>query len=220
MAECKRFRTIQSCRSEHRQFGRPSLVQKLRKASVPVDHAVTKLHSNTFCSRKPSLLNFQAKQVRFYRSRLFTVHMSGYDVEHDIQDAHPEQPRRRPDLSTFFSTLQLVDTSGSHEPHNPHALPLPRDISAAFRNLANAFEMMRGGTSTSHEQNHNELLQQLVESLMASAENPPEKVDGVSDEFIGQLERIPKKTLNSDQICPICGNAFLEGLPLPIKSAP
>jgi hypothetical protein len=144
--------------------------------------------------------------------------MSGYDVEHNIQESHPETSRRRPDLSTFFSTLELVDTSGSHAPHNPHALPLPRDISAAFRNLANAFEMMRGGTSTSQEQTHNELLQQLVESLMASAENPPEKVEGVSDEFIGQLERIPKKNLKSDQTCPICGNAFLEGSLLCIES--
>ena len=88
-------------------------------------------------------------------------------VEHNIpKDQKPEQARRRPDLSTFFSTVDLVDTSGTRQPQNEHALPLPRDISAAFRNLANAFEMMRGGTGSPSNQNHNELLETLVQSLM------------------------------------------------------
>ncbi|KAK3674025.1 hypothetical protein LTR78_006228 [Recurvomyces mirabilis] len=136
--------------------------------------------------------------------------MSGYDVEHSIPAEKKEQPRRRPDLSTFFGTLDLVDTSGDRQPQNEHALPLPRDISAAFRNLANAFDMMRGGAATAHEQGHNELLEQLVESLMQSAEHPPSEVQGVSDEFIEQLERIPKKSLKEDMSCPICSNPFLE----------
>jgi hypothetical protein len=55
------------------------------------------------------------------------------------------------------------------------------------------------------------LLDQLVEQLMASAEHPPSQVDGVSDEFLEQLERVPKKNLKSEQSCPICSNPFLEG---------
>lgn len=58
---------------------------------------------------------------------------------------------------------------------------------------------------------HSELLDQLVESLMESAEHPPSQVDGVSDEFIEQLERVPKRNLKPDQTCPICSNPFLEG---------
>lgn len=131
-------------------------------------------------------------------------------MEHNIQKVR-EQPRRRPDLSTFFTTLDLVDTSGSRQPQNLHSRPLPRDISAAFRNLANAFEHMRGGTATAHEQQNNDLLASLVESLMESAEHPPTEVNGVSDEFIEQLERVPKNSLRQDQTCPICSNAFLEG---------
>ncbi|KAI7285802.1 hypothetical protein KC345_g1539 [Hortaea werneckii] len=136
--------------------------------------------------------------------------MSDYNVEHNVPKEGPEQPRRRPDLSTFFSTLDLVDTSGDRQPQNAHSLPLPRDISAAFRNLANAFEMMRGGSGASSEQSHNELLETLVESLMQSAEHPPTEVQGVSDEFIEQLDRAPKKSLNAEQSCPICSNPFLE----------
>jgi hypothetical protein len=61
-------------------------------------------------------------------------------VEHDIADqrraaAEEEEPRapRRPDLSTFFSTLELVDTSGDRQPQNVNSVPLPQDISAAVR---------------------------------------------------------------------------------------
>jgi tRNA (cytidine32/guanosine34-2'-O)-methyltransferase len=79
--------------------------------------------------------------------------------------------------------------------------------------LANAFEMMRGGDGNVQPQDgHDELLGRLVESLMESAEHPPSQVEGVSDEFIEQLERVPKKNLKSDMSCPICSNPFLEGM--------
>ncbi|CAK3955439.1 RING finger [Lecanosticta acicola] len=141
--------------------------------------------------------------------------MSGYEVEHNIpKEQQQEPPRRRPDLSTFFSTLDLVDTSGNRQPQNANSLPLPQDISAAFRTLANAFEMMRGGEAAASATNggdaNEELLQRLVESLMNSAEHPPTEVHGVSDEFIEQLERVPKKSLREDQSCPICANPFLD----------
>lgn len=90
---------------------------------------------------------------------------------------------------------------------------MPRDISAAFRNLANAFEMMRGGEPVDSSAGvHDDLLGQLVASLIDSAEHPPAEVEGVSDEFIEQLERVPKKSLKADMSCPICANPFLEGM--------
>lgn len=141
-------------------------------------------------------------------------------VEHNIKAPAPSNghPPRRPDLSTFFSTLDLVDTSGSRQPQNAHSLPLPRDISAAFRNLANAFEMMRGGhEGASAGDGHDELLETLVQSLMQNAEQPPTEVEGVSDEFIEQLERVPKKMLKADMSCPICANPFLEGTLSPCR---
>lgn len=90
---------------------------------------------------------------------------------------------------------------------------MPRDISAAFRNLANAYEMMRASDGNVEPSNsQDELLGRLVASLMESAEDPPAEVEGVSDEFIEQLERVPKKKLREDMSCPICGNPFLEGM--------
>lgn len=128
-------------------------------------------------------------------------------VEHNIptNQQPQEQPLRRPDLSTFFSALDQVDTSGDRQPQNAHSLPLPGDISAAFRLLANAFETMRGGGNA-----HDELMDRLVESLMDSAERPPTEVEGVSDEFIAGLERVGKKELTQDMSCPICSNPFLD----------
>lgn len=133
-------------------------------------------------------------------------------VEHNIaKEQEQEQPRRRPDLSTFFSTLDLVDTSGTRRPQNAHSLPLPQDVSAAFRTLANAFEMMRGGNSQEEGGSNEQLIETLVQSLMDSAEHPPSEVKGVSDEFLEGLERVPKKSLKKEQSCPICANAFLDG---------
>jgi hypothetical protein len=50
----------------------------------------------------------------------------------------------------------------------------------------------------------------MVEELMQESENPPREVKGVSDEFLAQLDRVPKSSLK-DKDCPICGNPFLEG---------
>ncbi|KAI5369801.1 Putative Zinc finger, RING-type [Septoria linicola] len=138
--------------------------------------------------------------------------MSGYHVEHGIKEETQQKAehRRRPDLSTFFSTLDVVDTSGSRQPQNANSLPHPSDISAAYRTLANAFEMMRG--SGSSQDPHSDLMESLIESLMSTAEHPPTKVAGVSDEFIAQLERVDKTELQkkADGTCPICSNPFLE----------
>ncbi|EME89365.1 uncharacterized protein MYCFIDRAFT_62991 [Pseudocercospora fijiensis CIRAD86] len=142
--------------------------------------------------------------------------MSGYEVEHDnatgVEHAQKQEARRRPDLSTFFSTLDVVDTSGSRRPQNANSLPLPQDVSAAFRTLANAFSMMRGPETDRSADSNSELIGSLIESLMASADHPPSHVEGVPDEFIEQLERVPKKTLEKtpDTSCPICAQNFLD----------
>lgn len=75
--------------------------------------------------------------------------------------------------------------------------------------------MMRSqeGGVPQQQDSHDELLGRLVQTLMESAEHPPSEVQGVSDEFIEQLERVPKKSLKEDMSCPICSNAFLDGMP-------
>lgn len=125
------------------------------------------------------------------RSLILTTHLqaanSPFQVEHSIpappppSATTPQRAPRRPDLSTFFSTLELVDTSGEHRSHNnSHAVPVPGDISAAFRTLADAFERMRQDNGG----DENGLLQSLVESLMGDAESPPREVQGVPDSFL------------------------------------
>ncbi|KAI9702897.1 MAG: hypothetical protein M1836_008111 [Candelina mexicana] len=107
--------------------------------------------------------------------------MASYEVEHDIPSApprnHSDRPRR-PDLSTFFSALEHVDTSGEQRAHhNNYAIPAPGDISAVFRTLAEALEVMREG-------NENDVVQTMLDSLTAQAERPPKEVQGVSQSFL------------------------------------
>lgn len=72
--------------------------------------------------------------------------------------------------------------------------------------------MMRGPEVPDSHDASSELIGSLIDSLMASAEHPPSQVEGVSDEFIEQLERVPKKILEKspDNSCPICANPFLD----------
>ncbi|KAI4251161.1 MAG: hypothetical protein LQ352_005023 [Teloschistes flavicans] len=99
-----------------------------------------------------------------------------YEVEHNIpkNEQTASQHTRRPDLSTFFSNLELVNTSNTQ---NSNATPMPADMRALFITLSDAFRSMRqegGGT----------LLDTLIESLETDAEAPPREVQGVSDAFL------------------------------------
>ncbi|KAL9012919.1 MAG: hypothetical protein Q9173_002360 [Seirophora scorigena] len=97
-----------------------------------------------------------------------------YEVEHNISRAEPAPQTRRPDLSTFFSNLELVNTSSTQ---NSNATPMPVDMRAVFITLSDAFRSMRqdGGGN---------LLDTLIETLEADAESPPKEVKGVSDAFL------------------------------------
>ncbi|KAL8650685.1 MAG: hypothetical protein Q9210_003678 [Variospora velana] len=97
-----------------------------------------------------------------------------YEVEHNISRTEPAPHTRRPDLSTFFSNLELVNTSNTQ---NSNATPMPADMRAVFITLSDAFRSMRqdGGGN---------LLDTLIETLEADAESPPREVKGVSDGFL------------------------------------
>ncbi|TKX18384.1 ring finger domain-containing protein 9 [Elsinoe australis] len=136
--------------------------------------------------------------------------MSGYDVEHDIKpDKANDEPPRRPDLSSFFSALERVDTSHDRRPQNVHALPEPSEISAALRMLADAFGVRRSARVLESEDD-TDPLDGLISYLDDTALNPPRELEGVSDTFLADLERIPKAKLKPGESCPICANEFLE----------
>ncbi|PKX95614.1 uncharacterized protein P174DRAFT_511338 [Aspergillus novofumigatus IBT 16806] len=145
--------------------------------------------------------------------------MSTYEVEHNTADPSiPQQPsrRRRPDLSTFFSTLSQI--SPDEHRSRPHAVPVPRDVSAAFYTLAEALEVMRresegGGAAAAaggEGGDGDDLLSQMIQTLLREADTPPKEVEGVSEEFCDMLDRVPRTSLKESQTCPICNNPFLE----------
>jgi len=104
---------------------------------------------------------------------------------------------RRPDLSSFFSALELTNnasTSAAHNSgHGPE--PLPANVSAAYRMLANALQVMTGeteGVAIDHgfdreAAGRSGLLDGMIETLMMGAERPPREVDGMSDEFFAGM---------------------------------
>ncbi|KAL5357430.1 hypothetical protein BJX96DRAFT_163076 [Aspergillus floccosus] len=119
--------------------------------------------------------------------------MSTYEVEHNTTDpstAQTNQRRRRPDLSTFFATLSEISPDEARS--RPHAVPVPRDISAAFYTLAEALDVMRRETGSAPDNtttapgagsDESDLLTQMIQTLLAEAETPPREVEGVSEEF-------------------------------------
>ncbi|KAL2821997.1 hypothetical protein BJX63DRAFT_178117 [Aspergillus granulosus] len=170
--------------------------------------------------------------------------MSTYEVEHSTTDpSNPSQTRssRRPDLSTFFSTLSEI----SPDEHRSRrgAVPPPGDVSAVYYSLAEALSALRlnGGfpitannitelqaemaaaraaalnnpvmseaTGLPTEEHGRDLLREMVETLLQNAESPPEEVEGVSEEFCADLDRVPRSSLKPSQSCPICSNPFLD----------
>ncbi|KAL1986010.1 hypothetical protein VTN96DRAFT_7145 [Rasamsonia emersonii] len=148
--------------------------------------------------------------------------MVTYEVEHNTENpssTSTSQTRpRRPDLSTFFATLSQITPNPGETRTRQHAVPVPADVSAAFRTLAEAFDIMRreneiggGGRGREGEEGRGEtLIDQMIEALLREAESPPREVEGVSEEFCDALDRIPTKSLKPDQTCPICNNPFLD----------
>lgn len=77
---------------------------------------------------------------------------------------------------------------------------MPGDVSAAFYSLAEALEVMRReggdvnvGTATAPEgsgngdgdggEGHDDLVSQMIQTLLREADTPPKEVEGVSEEF-------------------------------------
>lgn len=107
-------------------------------------------------------------------------------------------------MSSFLSHLSEV--SPSDDRHRPDAVPVPADVSALFRSLAEAFQTMQRDNDNADS----DLLGNLIDTLMESAEHPPREVKGVDEEYIAALERVNIKKVKKDADCPICGNPFIE----------
>lgn len=107
-------------------------------------------------------------------------------------------------MSSFLSHLSEVRPPDDR--HRPDAVPVPGDVSALFRSLAEAFQTMQRDNDNADS----DLLTNLIDTLMSSAEHPPREVKGVDEEYIAELERVNIKKVKKDADCPICGNPFIE----------
>lgn len=107
-----------------------------------------------------------------------------------------DHPPRRPDFSTFFSHVDAyTDTSQSQ---NPHAQPLPQDMSSAYRLLAEGFERMRQDGGESGEG----VLDGMISLLLRESEAPPGQVEGVGQEFVdGEFHPVPQRSSKVDKLC-------------------
>jgi len=126
--------------------------------------------------------------------------MATYEDDHNLPASSTAEKkvyrRPRPDLSSFFSTLNIAEPS-----HGLGAPGLAADHipSQAYRELATIWgQSMEGG----------ELLETLIGQLLEEA-GDGKNGKGASQEFLDGLERIPKAKLVEADICPICNTPFL-----------
>ncbi|KAG7286134.1 hypothetical protein NEMBOFW57_008437 [Staphylotrichum longicolle] len=142
-----------------------------------------------------------------------------YEVEHNIKPTPSTSHRRRQvDMSTFTAHLSTIapesssttstSASHAHEHHNnPHAVPSPSDTSALFRLLQ---DQMGTLATTAPTESNRAFLESLVEALELDVAHPPMQIEGVSQEFLDGLDRVPRKTLRDDDTCPICAERYLD----------
>lgn len=121
-------------------------------------------------------------------------------------------------MSSFTSQLnQLSDDPSSQQQqqqqqqaqqhNNPHAIPTAIDIVGLVRLVQDQFSTLARDSPNTENQN---LLQALFETLESDVLNPPRGVEGVSQDFLDMLERVPKKSLKPEDACPICAEKFLD----------
>ncbi len=131
--------------------------------------------------------------------------MSVAEHASDPPNRSDNQPRR-PDLSSFLSLLSEVTPDSPEERVREGAVPVPADVTAVFRSLAEAYQVML----RINDNADSDLLESMIENLMETADRPPREVTGVDEEYIAGLERVNIKQVMKDADCPICGNAFVE----------
>lgn len=109
-------------------------------------------------------------------------------------------------MSTF--TAKFSEISSDTPTNNAHATATPVAVRAAFELAASGLEAILPNAAN---ENHAEFLSSLISSLQESADlGDPHEIKGVSQQFIDALDRVPKKSLKKDEMCPICAEKFLD----------
>lgn len=118
-----------------------------------------------------------------------------YLVEHDIAEPSSNEGSqdsnngrtRRPDLSTFYATLNEANPDPEHGQHRPGAVPMPSDVRNVFYALIDALNAMRDDVGITEESEDEALLTRMIDELVVDGETPPRSVQGVSDEFCDSM---------------------------------
>jgi hypothetical protein len=114
------------------------------------------------------------------------------------------RPHNKPDLSSFFSMLEAAEPDPASS--NPHIEPLPVQVEALQNLLADAYSQIRND-NTNDDEDHLELLDGLIGQLRG---NHSRKIEGLSDQWLDGLDRVPKSKLKGKK-CPICNEEYLSG---------
>lgn len=111
-------------------------------------------------------------------------------------------------MDSFFSLLNRISDSGTATPHNnPHATPTLPDMANIFRLLQDQMQTL--ATTAPTDENRDFLLE-LVNTLDQDIYDPPDRLQGVSQEFLDSLDRVNRKKLGKDDDCAICKIPYLE----------
>ncbi|KAK8098524.1 uncharacterized protein PG998_014010 [Apiospora kogelbergensis] len=110
-----------------------------------------------------------------------------YEVEHNVKDTNNRKHTRRPDMASYTT-------------HAPDAAGLFRLLQDQMASLA----------STAPSDGNRLFLEGLISVLESDIDSPPERIRGVTQEYLDQLERVPKKQLKQEDSCPICAEAYLD----------
>ncbi|KAI1644185.1 uncharacterized protein F4817DRAFT_360971 [Daldinia loculata] len=133
-----------------------------------------------------------------------------YEVEHNIKASDRRPHRRRPDMSSFTSHLHQISpdsaTNNARSQREPTG-PTPVDAAALFHLLRDQFQTL--STDAPTEENR-DFLGSLMSALEDDIRAPPEKIPGVSQEYLDTLDRVPRKSLKKDDSCPICAELFVD----------
>ncbi|PWW72595.1 hypothetical protein C7212DRAFT_359916 [Tuber magnatum] len=122
--------------------------------------------------------------------------MASYEDEHNVEPLTTRPPRPHIDFSEFFSTLPTTATASTTTTLNEST------TSNLFTILATAYQSNTNSNPTP-------TLSLIVTQLLSSATSH-EPVDGVPNEFLDTLDRVPKSKLKAEDECPICGERFLD----------
>lgn len=111
-------------------------------------------------------------------------------------------------MSSFTSHLHQISPDADRRAHGrSHTGPTPVDAAALFRLLQDQFAVLLTDAPNAENQS---LLQSLMTTLEQDIGSPPDTIPGVSQEYLDNLDRVPRKQLKKDDSCPICAEPFLD----------